>query len=89
MAGPESWPQASPTLGEQGDVVAVVAALEGVDEGSAAVVADVAGFTVLGDEAGDLGARQTGDLLDVPLDEARSGLGEPVVVLELDQRSRG
>ncbi len=69
--------------------MAVVAALEGVGGGSATVVADVAGLAVPEDEAGDLGARQTGDLLDVPLDEALFGLGEPVVVLELDQRSRG
>ncbi len=66
MAGPESWPHASSTSGEQGDVVAVVAVLEGVGGGSAAAVRGCGGFCVLGDEAGDLGARQAGDLLDVP-----------------------
>ena len=73
-------------LGQQGCVMGRVAAWEGVGRRLPAVVTDVAGTAVLGDEARDLGPGQAGHLLQVPLQQPLVGLTEPVI-LEMDQRA--
>ena len=84
--GPGGLAEGLVDLGQQGGVTGRVAALEGVGRGLAAVVPDVPGPAVLGDETVRLSPGEARHLLDESPQQPLVGLPE-AVVLESDQRA--